>query len=239
MIVFIDGDLKVVDKALGNDKVLSKITEQDAKDPTTVADTLAQKIIVSSIKYYYPKINICGEEGNLECSDDNVIKGVDTEFDSDKKIPEIYDNIKMDQLFIWVDPVDGTKEFTEGIKEAVTTLVGIAYKGRPICGIIGRPFTSEVIWGIVGLGAYGLKYKIELGKRDKSRRIICTSRSHFSPSMRGYISACNPSGFKRSGGAGGKVLMVIEGDADAYVFPSLGTKKWDTCAPVMYLLCEI
>ncbi len=25
--------------------------------------------------------------------------------------------------------------------------------------------------------------------------------------------------------------MVIEGAADAYVFPSLGTKKWDTCAP--------
>ena len=24
--------------------------------------------------------------------------------------------------------------------------------------------------------------------------------------------------------------MVIEGDADVYLFPSLGTKKWDTCA---------
>ena len=30
--------------------------------------------------------------------------------------------------------------------------------------------------------------------------------------------------------------MVLEGDADAYVFPSLGTKKWDTCAPEAVLL---
>lgn len=27
------------------------------------------------------------------------------------------------------------------------------------------------------------------------------------------------------------MIMLLEGAADAYVFPSLGTKKWDTCAP--------
>lgn len=28
-----------------------------------------------------------------------------------------------------------------------------------------------------------------------------------------------------------QVLLLIEGKAHAYVFPSKGTKKWDTCAP--------
>ena len=35
----------------------------------------------------------------------------------------------------------------------------------------------------------------------------------------------------RVGGAGHKVLLVIEGKAHAYVFASRGCKKWDTCAP--------
>lgn len=35
----------------------------------------------------------------------------------------------------------------------------------------------------------------------------------------------------RVGGAGQKVLLVIEGKAHAYVFASRGCKKWDTCAP--------
>ena len=38
------------------------------------------------------------------------------------------------------------------------------------------------------------------------------------------------------GGAGNKVLRVIEGDAHAYVFASPGTKKWDTCAPEAILV---
>jgi 3'(2'), 5'-bisphosphate nucleotidase len=33
------------------------------------------------------------------------------------------------------------------------------------------------------------------------------------------------------GGSGHKVLLLIEGEAHAYVFPSPGCKKWDTCAP--------
>jgi len=32
------------------------------------------------------------------------------------------------------------------------------------------------------------------------------------------------------GGAGHKALLVLDGDADAYVFPQDGTKRWDTCA---------
>ncbi len=28
-----------------------------------------------------------------------------------------------------------------------------------------------------------------------------------------------------------KVLCVIEGDADTYIYPRSGTKRWDTCAP--------
>ena len=92
---------------------------------------------------------------------------------------------------------------------------------------------------MVGLGAFGFKNSDKLSERIENKnksRIICTSRSHFKPSMKAYVSACKPTGFVRSGGSGGKVLMVIEGIADAYVFPSRGTKKWDTCGPEAVLL---
>jgi len=32
-------------------------------------------------------------------------------------------------------------------------------------------------------------------------------------------------------GAGFKILKIIEGTADIYLYPFKGTKKWDTCAP--------
>ncbi|KAK5852756.1 hypothetical protein PBY51_006599 [Eleginops maclovinus] len=35
----------------------------------------------------------------------------------------------------------------------------------------------------------------------------------------------------RVGGAGNKIIQLVEGKASAYVFASPGCKKWDTCAP--------
>jgi 3'(2'), 5'-bisphosphate nucleotidase len=52
-----------------------------------------------------------------------------------------------------------------------------------------------------------------------------------SPSLKAVIDSMKPDEVLSVGGAGHKVLMVIEGIADAYVYPSAGCKKWDTCAP--------
>lgn len=34
----------------------------------------------------------------------------------------------------------------------------------------------------------------------------------------------------RAGGCGNKILKLLEGEVDAYVYPSIGTKKWDSCS---------
>ena len=69
---------------------------------------------------------------------------------------------KNKQLLVWVDPLDGTKEYTQGYDEAkfVTILIGVAWRGKPIAGVINQPFFKKdadsflerVLWGIVGLG---------------------------------------------------------------------------------------
>ena len=61
------------------------------------------------------------------------------------------------QVVVWVDPLDGTKCFVDGKYEWVTTLVGIAYKGTPIAGVISYPFTGELLWGAIGIGVFSGK----------------------------------------------------------------------------------
>ena len=41
---------------------------------------------------------------------------------------------------MWVDPLDGTKEYTEGFLDHVTVLIGIAVGKRAVAGVINQPF---------------------------------------------------------------------------------------------------
>lgn len=61
--------------------------------------------------------------------------------------------------------------------------------------------------------------------------IITTTRSHSDAIVNKALDALNPDEIIRVGGAGHKVMMLLEGKAHAYVFASKGCKRWDTCAP--------
>merc|ERR1712061_231391 len=58
-----------------------------------------------------------------------------------------------------------------------------------------------------------------------------TTRSHSNKLVNAALEAVKPTEVLKVGGSGHKVLLLIEGKAHAYVFPSPGCKKWDTCAP--------
>lgn len=75
-------------------------------------------------------------------------------------------NIKESDVVVWVDPLDGTSEVALAVKnknlallEQVTVLIGIAYKGRPVAGIIHQPYHSDsgrTVWAIRDCGVHGL-----------------------------------------------------------------------------------
>ncbi|VDK85644.1 unnamed protein product [Litomosoides sigmodontis] len=147
--------------------------------------------------------------------------------------------ITSNDVVIWVDPLDGTYELVaaEGDisrQQEVTVLIGVSYQGRPVAGVIHQPFwgtnaIGRTVWAIKGLGVYGMEVI-----KGNSRRYAVTTRSHSTAQIRDTINIMKEknliSDAEFVGGAGFKVLKCLEG-ATAYVFPSPGCKKWDTCAP--------
>lgn len=143
--------------------------EGDARSALTIADTSAQRVIVSSILGAYPNLHIVGEE------DESVqVGGTDYQYALKSDLLVNYDWIKrndgeadepppdeldMNLLTVFVDPLDGTREFVEGRLPNVQSLIGVTYKGTPLMGAVGLPFpttndnnSTEVLFGLVGKG---------------------------------------------------------------------------------------
>ncbi|XP_060081634.1 3'(2'),5'-bisphosphate nucleotidase 1-like isoform X1 [Ylistrum balloti] len=150
--------------------------------------------------------------------------------------PKFLQDVTDDQIVIWVDPLDGTAEYTQGFLDHVTVLIGVAVNGHAVGGVINQPFYNyqdkekvmgRCIWGVCQVGAFGFTREI----LPEDKLILTTSRSHSNRMVTEAIEALNPTEVMRVGGAGHKVLLLIEGKVHAYIFATKGCKKWDTCAP--------
>lgn len=151
-----------------------------------------------------------------------------------QKCPDLFANVNEEDIIVWVDPLDGTSEYTAGFLEHVTVLIGIAIRDCAVGGVIHQPYFDKgsgdlgrTIWGVKGLGTGGF-VPIE---PPKDKFIVTTTRSHSNALVQSALDALKPDEIIRVGGAGYKVLQLLEGKAHAYVFASAGCKKWDTCAP--------
>lgn len=91
--------------------------------PVTIADRAAEMAMRRLIAQHFPEHGIFGEEFGRE---------------------------RPDALFTWVlDPIDGTKSFISGVP-LFGTLIALAYRGRPILGIIDQPISRERWIGVQG-----------------------------------------------------------------------------------------
>lgn len=43
----------------------------------------------------------------------------------------------VEDVVVWVDPLDGTLSYVKEEYDAVTTLIGVSIGGKPLMGIIG------------------------------------------------------------------------------------------------------
>ncbi|KAL7728217.1 hypothetical protein ACLKA6_005634 [Drosophila palustris] len=215
------GDLGIVDKG--------------KNDPQTEADRSAERCIIASLSKKFPSIKIIGEEGGTDMNvcDDWLVSELNESF-LEKSCPSAWQDAQPEDFVVWVDPLDGTAEYTQGFVEHVTVLIGIAVKNSAVGGIIHQPFYQQpsgelgrTIWGLKGLGTGGFT-PVE---PPKDEFIITTTRSHSNALHQKAVDVFNASKIIKVGGAGFKVLQLLEGKAHAYVFATPGCKKWDTCAP--------
>lgn len=216
---------------------LGIVEKESARDLQTEADRAAQRCIISSLNKCFPKITIIGEEGDEGARDlSGQVYDPSAEMTVEVTCPPQFSSLTEDEIVLWVDPLDGTAEYTQGLLDHVTVLIGIASGGKAVGGVIHQPYYNyqnpgsklgRTVWGVPG-GAVG---GMSMVAPPEGRLIVTTTRSHSSSTVNDAISSVSPDDVLRVGGAGHKVMLLLEGKAHVYVFASPGCKKWDTCAP--------
>ncbi|CAH1772689.1 unnamed protein product [Owenia fusiformis] len=217
------------------EKVKGK-TQQGKNEYVTSGDMESHRAIYYGYFKSFPGINVVSEEHEHEPADFKSIPTVS------KRLAEVLDRtnsdsqVALDDVTVWMDPLDATQEYTEKLTEYVTVMTCVALRGRPVMGIIHKPFAQkgegETIWAWEGYGHS--KNLIVPEDQDKEKEgneyKIIVSRSHA-----GEVESIAKKTFGEktkvvpAGGAGFKSIEVALGNVDAYVHTTL-IKKWDICA---------
>ncbi len=136
---------------------------------------------------------------------------------------------RLDKERTWVvDPLDGTKEFIEGVPHFVVS-VGLVENGNPIIGVLFNPVTKELFMAYNGGGAFLDDKPIRCLTKDKVRAmVILNSRSE---TRRGLWTPFDGTfgELRAIGSVAYKLGLTAAGKAD--IFASLRPKnEWDICA---------
>lgn len=190
-------------------------------DPVTRADREANDLITRALTEAFPEAAIVAEESAPEDPG------------------ELARLVAHERVF-FVDPVDGTREFADKNGE-FAVMIGLAERGVATVGVVAIPVLGHTLFGRVGLGAFRDRgdgaveplHVTSLSDPSKARAVV--SRSHRSQKLVPILEKLGITNQASVGSVGLKVARVVTGDADLYVHPTRGAKKWDACAPAAIL----
>lgn len=239
----------------------------DPRSVVTQCDIDAQAIIIAGLRETWgDEIAIIGEEDQDEAEDQPLAPTVGTLLRKDilfdhqevhTVVPlDLDEEIPLDELVIFVDPVDGTREFVEGRLQNVACLIGIARNSRPIAGVIGVPFpdgdlssNAEIHYAVADqiktVGVWPRKQQKEL-PNDKSGDAadftILTGDSS-NPILQ-KATNCARSLAKGNvnhsiiGGTAAKLRLVATSTSPTIAILHFDTELWDTCSAEALLNCQ-
>lgn len=116
--------------------------------PVTVADRETELFLRQEISRRFPDHTIRGEEFDEQIGSSD---------------------------YSWIiDPIDGTKAFITGCP-LFGTLIGLLYKGKPVCGSISFPVLNEWIWGNGQQAIYNGKLVQVCSENDLSKATVLIS----------------------------------------------------------------
>jgi 3'(2'), 5'-bisphosphate nucleotidase len=148
---------------------------------------------------------------------------------------------RLGEVFVLIDPLDGTKEYISGSSEYTVNL-GIVHNRTPIAGILAVPACGLIYRGIVGTGAERLAMTAEgaiashagasaiaiRAAPPAAALMAAVSRSHLDDATVALLDRLGVTGRVPCGSAL-KFCRVAEGTADIY--PRLApTCEWDVAA---------
>jgi len=109
--------------------------------------------IAYSLWHIFPKLNLISEEDvqKKNCPTDLDFFDLDPSVLGNVQLPDIH--VSAQDLTLWIDPLDATKEFTEKLFKYVSVMICVAdKKGEAIAGVVYFPFTNRLYWSWRGHG---------------------------------------------------------------------------------------
>ena len=145
------------------------------------------------------------------------------------------DKARLGHRIVWVvDPLDGTREFVDGIPEWCIS-VGLVVEGVPVAGGICNPATDEVFLGSLNCGVtYNGQSVGTSTRRDLGGAIVLASRQEY---KRGEWKcfAQLPFTVRAMGSVAYKLALVAAGQADA-TWTLSPKHEWDVAAGVALVI---
>lgn len=120
-----------------------------------------------------------------------------------------------------VDPLDGTREFSEPPREDWAVHVALVAGGHPIAGAVALPALEVTL-------ATSEPPVLPPAPEGPPRVIVSRSRP---PAVALAVADALGAELVELGSAGAKVAAVVRGEADVYPHAG-GQYEWDSCAPV-------
>ena len=188
------------------------VTEKADASPVTQADKAAETVILAGLRAALPEVPCVSEE--------EIGEGI---------VPPDLGN-----LFLLVDPLDGTKEFVKR-RTDFTVNIALIRDGAPAIGVVyapcsgrffaGRPGRAEAFEVVDGVSTGRHQIHVREGREPLT---IVASRSHLTPETETFIKKVHAAEIV-SVGSSLKFCLLATGEADLY--PRFGrTMEWDTAA---------
>jgi len=141
------------------------------------------------------------------------------------------DKVRLGRKIVWVvDPLDGTREFVDGVPEWCIS-IGLVVDGLSVAGGISNPATDEVFLGSLDCGVtYNGQLACTSTRSHLDSAVVLASRQEY---KRGEWAQFEGKGFsvRKTGSVAYKLALVSAGLADA-TWTLSPKHEWDVAAGV-------
>ena len=136
------------------------------------------------------------------------------------------DGARLDAERVWVvDPLDGTREYSEPGRTDWAVHVALVVDERPVAGAVALPALGLTL-------STAEPPTLPAARTGPPRLVVSRSRP---PQQAEVVAGALGAGVVPLGSAGAKAMAVVRGEADIYVHAG-GQYEWDSCAPVAVAL---